>query len=105
MPPLRILHVTPYSAEAWAYGGIPRVAGTLTNALARLGHSVTVCATDVCTATTRLATAGRERQPADERLRVGGAPWAAGDGQPAAGRVDLRIFPNVSNRLAYHAQF
>ena len=85
MPPLRILHVTPYSAEAWAYGGIPRVAGALTTALARLGHSVTVCATDACTATTRLARADGGRQAADND-------------------VELRIFPNVSNRLAYHAQ-
>ena len=31
---LRILHVTPYSADAWAYGGIARLAGTLATMLA-----------------------------------------------------------------------
>lgn len=103
MPPLRILHVTPYSAEAWAYGGIPRVAGALTNALARLGHSVTVCATDACTADRRLRAAGNG-QAADERQASGRGRRTAGDGLRAAGEIDLRIFPNVSNRLAYHAQ-
>lgn len=79
--PLRILHVAPYSADAWAYGGIPRLLGSLTRGLARRGHSVTVCATDACDETTRL-------------------PKRA---DPAEG-VDLRIFPNVSNRLAYRLQ-
>jgi glycosyltransferase involved in cell wall biosynthesis len=96
MPPLRILHITPYSARAWAYGGIPRVAGALTKALARLGHSVTVCATDACTAKTRLA-ADDGRRAADDGL------LASGNGGRTA-EVELRIFPNVSNRLAYHAQ-
>jgi len=31
---LRILHVTPYFTDAWAYGGIPRLATTLTTGLA-----------------------------------------------------------------------
>ena len=50
MPPLRILHVVPYFEHAWAYGGIPRVATTLTHGLARRGHDVTVCTTDACDA-------------------------------------------------------
>ncbi len=80
--PLRILHVTPYSAEAWAYGGIPRLAHSLARGLARRGHDVTVCTTDACDASSRLPS--RERHTPDG--------------------VDLRVFPNVSNRLAYHAQ-
>jgi glycosyltransferase involved in cell wall biosynthesis len=81
-PPLRILHVTPYFSDAWAYGGIPRVAGTLARGLARRGHSVTVCTTDACDEATRLAS-GVTRTP---------------DG------VAVHVFPNFSNRLAYHLQ-
>jgi glycosyltransferase involved in cell wall biosynthesis len=91
MPPLRVLHVTPYSAEAWAYGGIPRLAGTLTRELARLGHEITVCATDACTADRRLAAPQRSRA-------MDSASQGHGQG------VTVRIFPNLSNRLAFHAQ-
>ncbi|HUF46496.1 MAG TPA: glycosyltransferase [Vicinamibacterales bacterium] len=90
---LRLLHVTPYSADAWAYGGIPRVVGSLTRALASRGHDVTVVTTDVESAATR------RPGPAGWRARLGGWPPSL----DAAG-VTSRIFPNVSNRLAYHAQ-
>jgi len=90
--PLRILHVTPYSAEAWAYGGIPRLAATLARGLARRGHQVTVCTTDVCDADSRL--------PRDESHRAR-RPWAP---RRTAEGVEIRVFPNVSNRLAYHCQ-
>jgi glycosyltransferase involved in cell wall biosynthesis len=87
---VRILHVTPYSAGAWAYGGIPRLAHSLTRGLARRGHQVTVCTTDACDASTRLpAGAGRFRA------------WPAS--QTPDG-VIVHVFPNVSNRLAYHLQ-
>ena len=82
MPSLRILHVTPYFADAWAYGGIPRVVNTLTRGLARRGHAVTVCTTDA----------------RDESARL-----PAGDARTADGVV-VRVFPNFSNRLAYHLQ-
>ena len=82
MPQLRILHVTPYFSDAWAYGGIPRVAGTLARGLARRGHSVTVCTTDARDEASRLP-AGETRTP---------------DG------VTVHVFPNFSNRLAYHLQ-
>src|SRR5262245_8580058 len=87
---LRILHVTPYSGEAWAYGGIPRVVAALTSGLASRGHDVTICATDAGGPSTRLGAAARAFQawPA-VRTRDG---------------VTLRVFPNVSNRAAYHAQ-
>src|SRR5689334_1004717 len=82
MRPLRILHVTPYYADAWAYGGIPRLAASLSRGLARRGHAVTVCTTDACDRSSRL-----NGQSAHER-----------DG------VAVRVFPNVSNRLAYDYQ-
>jgi glycosyltransferase involved in cell wall biosynthesis len=82
MTALRILHVVPYYEQAWAYGGIPRLATTMTRALARRGHHVTVCTTDV----------------RDERTRASAiAPGTHG--------VDVRMFPNLSNRVAYHLQF
>lgn len=92
MRPLRILHVTPYSADAWAYGGIPRLASTLARGLARRGHQVTICTTDACDAFTRLHDGAGAR-----RFRA----WPA---RRTADGVELRVFPNLSNRLAYHLQ-
>ena len=80
---MRILHVTPYWSDAWAYGGIPRVAGALAGHLAAAGHDVTVCTTD--------AHSREARRP-------------AGAGADTRG-IDLRIFPNRSNRLAYDWQW
>ena len=77
---LRILHVTPYFTEAWAYGGIPRVAAAQVRGLMRLGHQVTVVTTDV--------------RDADSRVR-------SGSHDP---EVDVHVFPNLSNRLAFHWQ-
>lgn len=90
---MRILHITPYSADAWAYGGIPRIVGTLAAGLVRRGHQVTVCATDACDDSHRLA-AGTPR-----RSRL--SPWPP---QRTTDQVELRIFPNLSNRLAYRYQ-
>ena len=90
MKRLRVLHVTPYFADAWAYGGIPRLADALASGLADRGHAVTVCTTDAADVDTRLHGASRTFHA-----------W------PAAVRDDgvvVRTFPNVSNRLAYHAQ-
>ena len=83
MQPLRVLHVTPYFTDAWAYGGIPRVAHSLARGLARRGHRVTVCTTDAHDGSTRLRAAPSAR---------------TGDG------VDVRTFANASNHLAYHWQ-
>lgn len=80
MSPLRILHVVPYYEQAWAYGGIPRLATTMTRALARRGHCVTVYTTDARDGSSR----------ADARADGGG--------------VDVRMFRNLSNRLAYRWQ-
>ncbi len=78
---LRILHIAPYSPDAWAYGGIPRVVSGMTRGLAARGHGVTLCATD----------AGDDRSRATRGVRdVDGVIW--------------RLFANVSNRAAYHLQ-
>jgi glycosyltransferase involved in cell wall biosynthesis len=84
MQSLRILHVTPYFADAWGYGGIPRLAHAMTRGLARRGHRVTVCTTDAADADTRLP------------LR---SVSCTADG------VELRMFRNLSNRCAYRLQF
>ncbi len=86
-PGLNILHVVPYYEQAWAYGGIPRVASALARGLARGGHRVTVCTTDACEAGRRLS-----RAPAE------------GNAEDPAG-VAVRVFRNVSNSAAYHLQF
>jgi glycosyltransferase involved in cell wall biosynthesis len=83
MRPLRVLHVTPYAPDAWAYGGIPRLAGTLTRELARQGHLVTLAATDVRDGSRRLPRQGLTPPP--------GVTW--------------RIFPNLSNHAAFRWQF
>lgn len=80
---LRILHVTPYFTDAWAYGGIPRLATTLATGLVRRGHRVTVCTTDVC----------------DRHRRL--PPRAAA---PSPSDPEVHVFQNWSNRLAYELQ-
>ena len=88
---LKILHVAPYSPDAWAYGGIPRVVAGLTQGLATRGHQVTLCATDAVDASRRLGPTSwrRRRVPLPPRV-VHGVEW--------------RIFRNVSNRAAYRWQ-
>ena len=92
MQELCILHVTPYSADAWAYGGIPRLSYAMARSLADRGHRVTICTTDVCDADHRLA-------PPD-----GGSRFSAWRPVTPDERITVRIFPNLSNRLAYHQQ-
>jgi glycosyltransferase involved in cell wall biosynthesis len=83
MQSLRVLHVTPYFADAWAYGGIPRLAHSLVRGLSRRGHRVTVCTTDAGDASARLDA------PRYARTDEG---------------VDVWTFANASNHLAYHWQ-
>jgi glycosyltransferase involved in cell wall biosynthesis len=90
---LRILHVTPYSADAWAYGGIPRLVRSLARGLVRRGHQVTVCTTDACDESGRLP----KREEARSRLHAWPPIRTPDD-------VEVRVFPNLSNRLAYHLQ-
>ena len=84
---LRILHVTPYFADAWGYGGIPRVATALARELGARGHAVTVCTTDAADAGAR--TRPSVTGPTRDRL------WNC---------VDVHTFSNASNTLAYHLQ-
>ena len=93
MQELCVLHVTPYSGGAWAYGGIPRLAHAIARNLAGRGHQVTVCTTDVCDADSRLVAEGGTAR----RF----AAWPPVQGEDG---VTLRVFPNVSNSLAYHQQ-
>jgi glycosyltransferase involved in cell wall biosynthesis len=88
--PLRILHVTPYYREAWAYGGIPRVVAALASAQAARGHQVTVWTTDAGTV---------DRAAGDGRV-----PWWRPRQATGPDGVSVHVFPNVSNRLAYAAQ-
>lgn len=90
---MRILHVTPFYERAWAYGGIPRVVSALAHGQARRGHQVTVCASDACEANQRL--------PPPPGARA----FAAWPVERSADGVELRVFPNLSNRLAYDLQF
>jgi glycosyltransferase involved in cell wall biosynthesis len=87
---LRILHVAPYSPDAWAYGGIPRVVSGLTRGLAGRGHRVVLCSTDVHDSASRTpGSLGRVLARHASR-RVDGVEW--------------HLFPNLSNRVAYHFQ-
>jgi glycosyltransferase involved in cell wall biosynthesis len=94
MLPLRILHVAPYSEHAWAYGGIPRVLASLTRAQARAGCHVTVATTDVRDAATRLTPSPGCR-----------AGWLRAWCERSADAVEHRVFPNLSNTVAYRWQF
>jgi glycosyltransferase involved in cell wall biosynthesis len=51
---MNLLHVIPYYAPAWAYGGSVRAATDLTRALASAGHSVYVLTTDTLGPTERI---------------------------------------------------
>ncbi len=92
MSRLRILHVSPYSPAAWAYGGIPRVVEGLTEGLAERGHHVTLCTTDACDASSRLGQMAAGAQRTQPGAFVGARP------------PEWRIFRNVSNRAAFHWQ-
>jgi glycosyltransferase involved in cell wall biosynthesis len=85
--------VTPYYQGAWAYGGIPRIVTVMTKTLVRRGHHVTVCTTDARDGVTRL--------PSPDGFRGRATAWPV---RRTDGRTDLRVFPNVSNRLAHDWQ-
>lgn len=91
MTTLAVLHVTPYSDRAWAYGGIPRVVADQTEALVERGLRVTVATTDVRDRDSRepRPEGGPVRRPHPLQVRRG---------------VEVRVFPNVSNRIASRLQ-
>src|SRR5579864_6397314 len=93
MKPLRILHVTPYAEQAWAYGGIPRIVTAIAREQTQRGHAVTICTTDARTATERVhARGGRQGR------------WQPHESVVGTDGLETRVFPNLSNRLAYHEQ-
>ena len=51
---MNLLHVIPYYAPAWAYGGVVRAATDLTRALADAGHAVWVLTTDTLSPAERI---------------------------------------------------
>jgi len=83
---MRILHVTPYYEDAWAYGGIPRVAGALCRGLEARGHQVTVATTDAWEPERRMPRRMRQSVAMDR------------------GGVQMRAFKNLTNRLAHAHQ-
>lgn len=52
---MNILHVTPYYAPAYVFGGVTRAVEGMARALVRRGHTVTVLTTDALTPTERCA--------------------------------------------------
>jgi glycosyltransferase involved in cell wall biosynthesis len=52
---VNLLHLIPYYAPAWAYGGAVRAVTDLTRALAAAGHHVTVLTTDTLSPSQRIA--------------------------------------------------
>jgi len=66
---VNLLHVIPYYAPAWAYGGSVRAATDLTRALAQAGHCVTVLTTDTLSPAERLSVL-RETLDGVEVVRV-----------------------------------
>lgn len=86
---LRVLHVTPYSARAWAYGGIPRVVAAQTRELSARGLRVTVATTDACDRGRRLGGHGARGRP---------AVLVDDDG------VEVVVFRNLSNWAASRLQ-
>jgi glycosyltransferase involved in cell wall biosynthesis len=91
MKPLRVLHVAVYYEDAWAYGGIPRVVAALCRALANQKQHVTVCTTDVYDSKRRL-----------QRTKF--TNFQSSQNGITSHGVDVRIFPNISNWLAYEQQ-
>lgn len=74
---LRVLHVTPFFAPAWGYGGIPEAAWQFSRHLARAGASVRVLTTDAngagrLSVAERAGYAGAERFEARYCRRAGG---------------------------------
>ncbi len=92
MARLRVLHVAAYYDQAWAYGGIPRVVAAQARGLVAANRQVTVATTDACSSQSRLA-----RPEPGGRLK----PFATTDDHG----VEVRVFPNLSNRIAYRLQF
>ncbi len=67
---MNILHLTPYYAPAWTFGGVPRAVEGMARALVRRGHRVTVLTTDALTADAGRAGPAEEVRDGVRVLRV-----------------------------------
>jgi glycosyltransferase involved in cell wall biosynthesis len=67
---LNILHITPYYAPAYAFGGVVRAVDGLARAQAAAGHRVTVVTTDACTPASRVDGASDEAMSGVRVLRA-----------------------------------
>lgn len=79
---MHILQVAPYYPPAYAYGGIPRIVGSLSRELTHHGHTVSVITTDA-----------HDNAKRSERIL-----YQREDG------VHIYTTPNLSNRLAFQEQ-
>jgi glycosyltransferase involved in cell wall biosynthesis len=76
---MRILHVTPYYAPAYAFGGVVRSVEGMARALARRGHSVTILTTDALDQTHRYSGHRDETVDGVRVVRVPNlSPWLRG---------------------------
>jgi glycosyltransferase involved in cell wall biosynthesis len=90
-----VLHVTPYYAPAWAYGGVPRAAAHLARTQVRRGDRVLVLTTDTLDPSRRTPIR-RERLHGVEVTRIANASNAV------RGRLNLSTplgFPAATRRL------
>lgn len=67
---MNILHVTPYYAPAYAFGGVVRSVEGMARALARRGHRVTILTTDALNQTEHLGAPPREMLDSVQVIRA-----------------------------------
>jgi glycosyltransferase involved in cell wall biosynthesis len=76
---MHILHITPYYAPAYAFGGVVRSAEGMARALARRGHQLTVLTTDALNQTERYTGPPGETREGVRVLRARNvSPWLRG---------------------------
>ena len=76
---MRILHLTPYFAPAYAFGGVVRAVEGMAAALAARGHDITILTTDALDQRNRYSGKPDERQGGVRVVRCRNAsPWLRG---------------------------
>ena len=73
---MNILHIAPYYAPAYAFGGVVSALEGLTQAQAQQGHSVTVLTTDALTRTERYTGVMQETRAGVQVIRIPNALYA-----------------------------
>jgi glycosyltransferase involved in cell wall biosynthesis/GT2 family glycosyltransferase len=105
MTTLRILHITPYAGDAWAYGGIPRIVSALAREQARRGHAITILATDAGTEHERATAESQNRGASAPRWPAGLKTGGSADSKTGgSANLGTHLFRNPSNQLAYSWQ-